>query len=85
MVGPQDIDVLCVQPNKSVQNHVEPIFLVGLLEIWVLQHFEQFPLVVHIKHQCPVGTMTEFRHANKGQMGEEVGGESCVKVVINIK
>ena len=27
---------------------------VGLLEIRVLQHFEQFHLVVHIKRQCPV-------------------------------
>ena len=45
---PQDIDVLCVQPNEIAQNAVEPIFLASL------QHFEQFHLVVHIKRQCPV-------------------------------
>ena len=47
---PQDIDVLCVQPNEIAQNAVEPIFL----EIWILQQFEQFHLAVHIKCQCPV-------------------------------
>ena len=27
LIQPQDIDVLCVQPNEIAQNAVEPIFL----------------------------------------------------------
>ena len=52
----------------KLPNAVEPIFLaslrrlarnmgstaLGLLEIWILQHFEQFHWVVQIKRQCPV-------------------------------
>ena len=35
---------------------------VGLLEIGVLQHFEQIYLVVHIKRQCPVDKATYASH-----------------------
>ena len=40
VIKPQDIDVLCVQPNEIAQNAVEPIFLASLRRLKLFVLFE---------------------------------------------